>query len=496
MKKHLFILSITILILLLTLTTVSCRKEALPPQETKDKSTVNELEEVDTDKEEDKNEEAKDDTIQPVEIPGTPWKLVSKDAYKLAKAGKEDLILFKILQDKDKEEIVKIIDEREKTDKSTEKDLEEARKEYVRSIKDIKILKKDGSLKETKKEEFDVNFYNHVEDMTETFFMVDTDSGKKAIIPMEAEGFASNHFIGLGCEFAVSNSGEKYLIATTKGLWMLEDGSKSASKVPQETTYNGKSYEELKEEMDKTFAGTDASGTITWNDNIIFSPDDSKIAYITNRDCSLTGGQSVWMYDFNTGKEKALVVGSGDYYSCIGWISPNHILCQKYTGDTGDKFYNYVVDDAGKITEIALEGEKIDILGTTFSGLIAYSPDEDSDKIYIDSFDLQSGLLSRLYSKKINGTLRKGFDGFSEDESKFAYTFAPSENDTIQYICVTNINEGSETVISELPVKENRVYISGFNWINNEKLLVNISTIKDGKEEISTWIYNVKGDNK
>ena len=31
--------------------------------------------------------------------------------------------------------------------------------------------------------------------------MVDTGSGKKAIIPMEAEGFASNHFIGLGCEF-------------------------------------------------------------------------------------------------------------------------------------------------------------------------------------------------------------------------------------------------------------------------------------------------------
>ncbi|MDD3819247.1 MAG: hypothetical protein PHG41_05385 [Actinomycetota bacterium] len=493
MKKHLFILSITILILLLTLTTVSCRKEALPPQETKDKSTVNELEEVDTDKEEDKNEEAKDDTIQPVEIPGTPWKLVSKDAYKLAKAGKEDLILFKILQDKDLEEIVKITNEYDRIDENSEKDLEEARKEYVRSIKDIKILKKDGSLKETKKEEFDVKFYDHVEDMTETFFMVDTDSGKKAIIPMEAEGFASNHFIGLGCEFAVSNSGEKYLIATTRGLWMLDGGSKSASKVPQETTYNGKSYEELKEEMDKTFAGAEASGTISWNGNIIFSPDDSKIAYITNRDCSLTGGQSVWMYDFNTGKEKALLVGSGDFYGCIGWISPGHILCRKYTGD---RFYNYVVDITGKITEVTIEREKINILGTTSSGLIAYSPDENSDKIYIDSFDLQSGLLLPLYRKEIDGTLRKGFDGFSDDGSKFAYKFAPSENDTIRYIGVIDINEGSEAIISELPVKENRVYISGFSWIDNEKLLINISTIKDGKEEISTWIYNLKGDNK
>jgi len=425
----------------------------------------------------------------------TPWKLVSKDAHKLAKAGKEDLILFKILQDKDKEEIVKITNEYDMIDENSEKDLKEARKEYIRSIKDIKILKKDDSLKETKKEEFDVNFYDHVEDMTETFFMVDTDSGKKAIIPMEAEGFASNHFIGLGCEFAVSNSGEKYLIATTKGLWMLEDGSKDASKVPQETTYNGKSYEELKEEMDKTFAGTDASGTITWNDGIIFSPDDSKIAYITNRDCSLTGGQSVWMYDFNTGKEKALVVGSGESYRCIGWISPSHILCQKYTAD---RFYNYVVDITGKITEVALEGEKIDILGVTPSGLIAYSPDENSDKIYIDSFDLQSGSLLTLYRKEIDGTLQmyKDFEGFSNDGSKFSCLFAPDENDTILYIFVIDINEGSEAIISEVPVKEERVYMSGFSWINNEKLLINISTIKDGKEEISTWIYNLKGDNK
>ena len=266
--------------------------------------------------------------------------------------------------------------------------------------------------------------------------------------------------------------------------------------VPKETTYNGKSYEELKKEMDQTFAGAEATGTISWNDNIIFSPDDSKIAYITNRDCSLTGGQSVWMYDFNTGKEKALVVGSGDYYRCIGWISPNHILCQKYTGD---KLYNYVVDDTGKITEIALEGEDVEILGTTCSGLIAYNPDySSSNEIYIDSFDAQTGSLSRLYSKKIDGTLRiyKDFEGFNDDGSKFACLFVPDENETILHIFVIDINEGSETVISELPVKENRVYISGFNWINNEKLLINISTIKDGKEEISTWVYNLKGDNK
>ncbi|MDD3819249.1 MAG: hypothetical protein PHG41_05395 [Actinomycetota bacterium] len=68
MKKHLFILSVAILILLLTLITVSCRKEAIPPkettgnesQETEDKSTIDKVEEADIDKEEDKNEEAKD----------------------------------------------------------------------------------------------------------------------------------------------------------------------------------------------------------------------------------------------------------------------------------------------------------------------------------------------------------------------------------------------------------------------------------------------------
>jgi hypothetical protein len=49
--------------LLLTLITVSCKKEAIPPQETtgnksqetEDKSTVSEVEEIDIDKNENKN---------------------------------------------------------------------------------------------------------------------------------------------------------------------------------------------------------------------------------------------------------------------------------------------------------------------------------------------------------------------------------------------------------------------------------------------------------
>ena len=420
------------------------------------------------------------------ESPNTPWKLVDKDAYKLVKTSGGDPVLYRILQDREKTMIVSITSEKGEMGGSLKENWKEIRKEFVRSIfKNIKILGMDDSLKSVQTEEFDVPYADSEGDKVATFFMVTAGSGKSVIIPMEAED--------LPFEFVPSNDKTKYLIATVRGLWMLE-GSKKAVMISKKT-FNGKSYEELQEEMSLKYAGSDGTEVIFWNDIPIFSPDGSKIVYITNRDCISTGGQSVWLYDLETGEEKVLASGSGEYYRCIGWLSQNHILCQKYSGD---KVYNIVIEDTGKIIDLNLEGENvenIDILDTTYSGLIAYAPYYSSNEIFIDKFDAESSAPSRVYSNKINGTLRipRDYKGFSEDETKFAYVFAPSENDGVQHIGVININEASEIIISELPAsKEKRVYMNSFSWINSEKLLVNISTIKEGIEEISTWTYNLE----
>lgn len=253
------------------------------------------------------------------EPPNTPWKLVSKDAYKLVKTSGGDPVLYRILQDREKTMIVSMTSEKGEMGGSLKENWKEIREEFVLSIfKNIKILGMDDSLKSAQIEEFDVPYTDSEGDKVETFFMVTAGSGKSVIIPMEAEG--------LGCGFVSSNDKTKYLISSLKGLWLLEGDSKNAVMISKET-FNGKSYEELQAEMSLKYAGSDGTEVIFWNDNPIFSPDGSKIAYITNRDCISTGGQSVWLYDLETGEEKVLTSGSGEYYRCIGWLSPNHILC-------------------------------------------------------------------------------------------------------------------------------------------------------------------------
>jgi len=423
------------------------------------------------------------------ELPNTPWKLVSKDAYKLVKTGSGDPVLYRILQDREKTMIVSMTSEKGEMGGSLKENWKEIRNELMSSFKSIKKIDMDDNLQSAQEEEFDVPYSDSEGDKVEKFFMVNAGSGKSVIIPMEAEGFTSNYYIGLGCEFVSSNDKTKYLIASDKGLWMLEGNSKNAVMISKKT-FNGKSYEELQAEISLKYADSDGTEGLFWNDSPIFSPDGSKIVYITNRDCISTGGQSVWLYDLGTGEEKVLTNSSGEYYRCIGWLSPNHILCQKYSGE---KVYNIVIEDTGKIIDLSLEGKNVEILGTTYSGLIAYAPYYSSNEIFIDKFDTASSAPSRKYQNKINGTLRSGHS-FSDDEAKFAYLFAPGDNDTVQYIGIININEASEMLISELPAnKEQRIFINSFSWINSEKLLVNLSTVKEGLEEISTWTYSLKG---
>ncbi len=126
------------------------------------------------------------------------------------------------------------------------------------------------------------------------------------------------------------------------------------------------------------------------------------------------------------------------------------------------------IEDAGKITDLILEGENVEILGTTYSGLIAYTPDyNSSSEIFIDKFDAASSP-SRVYNNKINGALRiyQDYNGFSDDEAKFAYIFAPSDNDGIQHIGVINIDEASECPIGMGIVKIYIMNIDGSEQVN------------------------------
>jgi len=106
---------------------------------------------------------------------------------------------------------------------------------------------------------------------------------------------------------------------------------------------------------------------------------------------------------------------------------------------------------------------------------------------------VNSSSLASICKNKIDGVLRCNYS-FDEKESKFAFLFAPTENDTIHNINIINLNDNNEILIKDLPKDaKQRTIINDFYWINSEKLLINLATVNAGLMENSSWIYRLEG---
>lgn len=410
----------------------------------------------------------------------TPWKYVDGDAYKLVRAGNGKYLAYRILQDKDKKEIRAMISEQGVDGEVFKENWKELRKDLTSSLNKIKGFGKDDTFISTQIEDFKVSLDALGEAVTWNFKKAKID-GKSIVIPEEADN--------LPFEFVVSGDGAKCLAATEKGLWKLDADGKKAEKLSVQS-YNGKSYEELMEEMNSGITSEDEFNVLFWNANPVINPDGTKVVYSSNRDCTTGGGYSLWLYDLETGEEKVIAQSSGEYYICRGWLDTDTVLCQKSYEDE----HSYCsVDGSGNINDIDLGSEYAEVL-CTGSGFVAYTPDNSvSDEVCIAKYNPESKELSSICKNQIDGALR-GNGSFDEEGTKFAYLYAPSSNETLQYMAVVNLSDGSSTLINHLPVKsKTRSIISGFEWIGSGKLFVNLATADNGLMKESSWVYTIEG---
>ena len=419
-----------------------------------------------------------------------PWIYMGREDYRLVPSGNGNFVVFNALQDIDARKImearsgimtdsgVEIIPE----GRNVNITFEEMRGKIIPALKFYEITLKNMIVELSKKETFEIpSPWKNRGQAEGKLKIIRLDLNGKSVLSEDEPEFSQ-----LICSPDVT----KYLIWDERGLWVLGVDKNDLVKISTDT-YNGKTYDELSAELLKYFRSKEIEGpaTLWWNDNPIFSPDNSKIIYETNRDC-MTGGSSIWIYDFTTKEEHPLVKNeSGEYYRCDGWIDVTHIIVHRYYQN--DKVSYFIVDISGHIEYLNIEGKQPVVLSVSDQGLIAYTSN------YSESRDImviklgQDNSITELYNRTIVGMLRT-YDSklMSPDGTRIAYLYAPDKDETSQNLVVADLRSGKETIIERVPTKET---IYNFSWLDDNRLLIHADKVTNGMHEVSSWIYNIEG---
>ncbi len=434
--------------------------------------------------------------VMPMFASNGKWTYLAPENYQIVAMPKNVPVVYNALQDKDMQKISEaksgmFIENGVEVFDNTPTDInydKAGRPDIVPPLR-FKGITPENNLVDAQKEVFEISYQDGEE--TEKVKIAKLTLGNQTIFtPAEPEYSP--------CGFIPSPDYSRFVLATQKGLWLLEAGKPSANKISKDE-FNGRTYNELRSELQEKLAGIEGPATLWWNDNPIFSPDNSKIVYTTNRDCIESGGNSIWLYDLATGKEQPITRDAdGAHHRCEGWVDNEYIIYMKSTKGV-NQYYITKINDKSK--ELKLEGETPDIL-SMYGNIIAYTTDVFNQRnlrvVKIDPENSSSDI-NFIYEKQFEGVLRQimphAFSptgrNFSPDGSKLAYLYAPDSNETIMHIAIIDLNTKEVTILKEAPSKDGiRTVFHDFDWLDNQRLLVRVSRVVDGLNEISSWIYS------
>lgn len=427
---------------------------------------------------------------------GGAWTYLAPEDYQLIVMAENTPVVYNALQDKDKKKISEAVSgtfmenevevfEKGKAPMVLNHD-ESGRPDIVPPLK-FKKITPDNTLADVQKAVFEIP-YEDLEGAKKAKIANLSFDGKTILAAADPEYSP--------CGLIPSPDCTKYVLATEKGLWLLEAGKQDVSKISKDE-FNGKTYNELRNELKKKLAGIEGPAIVWWNDNPIFSPDGSKIVYMTNRDCIASGGSSLWLYDLTTGEEQPLIKNDGgEFHRCQGWVDNKHIIYEKSFQGVDQHF---ISDVEGNSSELKLYGKKPHILSIS-GDMIAYYHSQRNLRVVKVDPESSSGDIDVIYEKSIEGALRQTMPpafsatrrNFSPDGSKLAYLYAPDSDETVQHIAIVSLNTREETILKEAPSKDKeRTIFYDFDWLDNQRLLVRVSRVFDGLNEISSWIYNI-----
>ena len=296
---------------------------------------------------------------------------------------------------------------------------------------------------------------------------------KTIIIPQNFDDFPM--------QYIITPDGQKTLVAGDNGIWLVDGPDNQLQKLSADS-FNGQSYEQLARESIDLYG----ENLVSWNGDVMPSPDSSKLAYYANKNNISDRGTSLFVYDFASGVETVVAHTEGANYLVDGWLDSEWIICKKYE-DTG--ITQVAVHLDGKEIALTHEGEAIHAY-TVQQGLIAYTKLHDQGEIFVARIDDPS-TPQVIASFPVEGQVReRGKKGFSPDQTYFAAIYVPDASPEERYLKVLDLNALTVTVIDTLPdAVDSSATILDFAWTGESTLLVDVKEKASDSDQISTWIY-------
>ncbi|HEY9422474.1 MAG TPA: hypothetical protein VIW92_13740 [Thermoanaerobaculia bacterium] len=262
----------------------------------------------------------------------------------------------------------------------------------------------------------------------------------------------------------VSGRAGDYVFSADGTVWRMRSGAAPEKLVADSAP--GFSRQEL-----AANPGFEADVDLIWAAAPVISPDGRFAAYVSNREAIKAGsaGQSVWMVDYESGHEQALLDQSGENFTPLGWIGGELL----FTSDRGG--ISAVDPVSGQVHEMST-GTLLAVDSAAGAAAVLEGNVPSNRRLVI----VKDGTTTRVTRR---GRLEyAGNAEFSPDGSRLAIVL--SAMDGSKQVQVVEVATGKSQFLP-LPSSRREVLSDPPRWVDDQTLLITTSSRRSGEERSS-----------
>ncbi len=418
------------------------------------------------------------------------WTLYNASSYAFESLGSQNLLLSKMLQPSEVNEILNQLVDTEKTP-LTKQELQQIKKDPNAYLTD-NILPDGRYLKDNYVElemqmvqELSKPFVYGVE--TQTIEQITVLIDQKATLNCERikvkNGFVLKPITEINSQYfsyIFSDDGSQTIIVFENGIWKIDANSMAFQKIIE---MDADTYSSLYDASIKRFG----MNQVFPNSFVTVNATAEIIAYISNRNSFDDGTSDLYLLDSTTGKETVFKADKdkGENYRPEKWLDDNNLLV--YTMSSyGNELKVFTMD--GEVIPLGIDGT----IYATSANKIAYFSDWVSPIIHLAEFEGEKIIPISEINLPNQIDTRYAYDKFNSDGSKLVCSYISSDDNFISGFMIYDFKTKNLTTVDQFP--DDNDYFNSYVWLNQNTLLFTLA--KNGVNEndertFSTWMYHL-----